>query len=106
MEKGATRYRAYSKGRTTWPIWEDKGRISQIEGAFHFRALKRNIKKPSRKDRTTSAPWISDTTWKLADQRKALGRKSRANQEERRVLTRWFQAALKEYMRSRVSRVE
>ena len=45
-----------------------------------------------------------DTTWKLADQRPELGKKSRANQGERRVLSRRFQAALKEDMRSRVKR--
>ena len=41
----------------------------------------------------------------MAYERTALGRKSRANQEERRVLTRRFQAALKEDGRSRVRRV-
>ena len=42
------------------------------------------------------APWILDTTWKIADQRTELGRKIRTNQGEHRVLTRQFQAALKE----------
>ena len=46
-------------------------------------------------------PWISDTTWKISDQRKALGRKSRTNKGECRVLTRRFHAALKEDRRSR-----
>ena len=69
---------------------------------MHFRALKRKIKKPSRKDRSTSAPWILGTTWKIADQRMALGRKSRTNQVERRVLTQRFHASLKEGSRSRV----
>ena len=41
---------------------------------------KRNIKKLSRKDISTLALWILDTTWKIADQRMALGRKSRTNQ--------------------------
>ena len=41
---GVTRYRAYVKGQTTWPIPEEKGRARQIEGDFHFRVLKRKIK--------------------------------------------------------------
>ena len=69
----------YIKGRTTWPIQKEKGRTRQIEGASRFRDLKMKANKPSRKDRTTSALWIFYTTWKLADQRTALGRKSRAN---------------------------
>ena len=77
----------------------------QIEVALHFRALKMKIKKPPRKDRSTLAPWISDTTWKIAYQKTALGRKSRTNQGEHMVLTRRFQAALKEDKRSRVRRV-
>ena len=63
---------------------------------MHFRALKRKIKKPSGKYRSTLAPWISDTTWKIADHRTTLGSKIRTNQEEHRVLTRRFLAALKE----------
>ena len=43
-EAWVTRYRAYVKGQTTWPIPEEKGRARQIEGDFHFRTLKRNIK--------------------------------------------------------------
>ena len=103
--EGVTRHRAYVTGRTTWPIREEKGRTRQNEGASHFRALKRKVKKPLSKDRTISAPWILDTTWKLADQRMALGRNSRANQVERMVLTRRLQVALMEEMRSRVKRV-
>ena len=94
----------YVKGRTTWPVQEDKGGIRQIEGDFHFRDLKRKIKKPSRKDRSTLLPWISGTTWKIADQRTSLGRKSVTNQGEHRVLTRQFQSALKEDRKSRVRR--
>ena len=60
-------HRAYVKGRTTWPIREEKEIKRQIEGDFKFRDLKRKIKKTSRKDRSTSAPWISDTTWKIED---------------------------------------
>ena len=71
---------------------------------MHFKALKRNIKKKSRKDRSNSVPWISETTGKIVDQRTALGRKSRTNQGEHRVLTRRFQAALKKGRRSRVRR--
>ena len=71
---------------------------------MHFRYLKRKIKKPPRKNRSTSAPWIFDTTWKIADQRTALGRKRRTNQGEHRVLTRRFQAALKEDRKIRVRR--
>ena len=74
------RYRAYVKGRTTWLIQEKKGRTRQIEGVLHFRAMKRKIKNLSRKDRSTLVPWISDTTWKIADQRTALGSRSRTNQ--------------------------
>ena len=72
---------------------------------MQFRALERNINKPSRNYRSTSSPWIFDTTWKIEDQRTALGMKIRTNQGERRVLTRRFQAALKEYRRIKVRRV-
>ena len=61
------RHRAYIKGRTTWPIQEEKGRTRQIEGDFHFRDMKRKIKKLSRKDISTLALWISDTNRKIAD---------------------------------------
>ena len=71
---------------------------------MHFRDMKRKIKKPPRKNRSTSTPWISDATWKIADQRTALGRKRRNNQGEHRVLTRRFQAALKEDRKIRVRR--
>ena len=67
------------------PIREQKGETRHIEVDFHFKALKKKIKKPSRKDRSTLSPWISDTTWKIPYQRTALGRKSRTNQGERRV---------------------
>ena len=40
----------YTKGRTTWPILEEKKITRKIKGALKFRDLKRNIKKPSRKD--------------------------------------------------------
>ena len=56
--EGVTRHRAYVKGRTTWPIQEEKKITRHNEGALHFRALKRKVKKPSKKDRTTLAPWI------------------------------------------------
>ena len=94
-----------SMGKITWPIWE-KGITRQIEGDLQFRDLKSSIKKPSRNDRTTSATWILETIWKLEDQRMALGRKSRSNQGERKVLTQRFQAALKEDRRSRVNIAE
>ena len=68
--------------------------MRQIEGASHLRTLKRKFKKLPMKYRKTSAPWISDTTCNMAYERTSLGSKSRANQEERRVLTRRFQAAL------------
>ena len=71
---------------------------------MQFKALKRKVKKPTRKDRTTSALWISETTWKLVDQRMELGKKRRANQGERRLLAQRFQAALKEDRRIRVRR--
>ena len=98
------RHRAYVKGGTTWTILEEKGRTRHIEGNLQFRDLKRKIKKTSRKDRSISSPWISDTTWKVADQRTALVRKSRTDQGEHRVLTRQCQAALKEDRRNRVRR--
>ena len=99
-----TSNRAYVRGRTTWPVREEKGRTRQIEGDLHFKDLKRKIKKPSRKDRSTLSPWIPETTWKIADQRTALLSKTRTNQEEHRVLTRRFQEALKEDRRSRARR--
>ena len=48
---------------------------------MNLRDLKRKINKPSRKNISTLEPWISDTTWKIADQRTKLGRKIRTNQE-------------------------
>ena len=74
------RHRAYVKEWTTWPIQEEKGRTTQKEDDLHFRDLKRKIKKPSRKDRSNLSPWISEKTWKIADQRTSLRRKSRTNQ--------------------------
>ena len=77
---GVTRHCTYVKGQTTWPIREEKERTRQTDGALHFRDLKRKINKLSRMDRSTSELWISDTTWNIADQRTALGRKSTTNQ--------------------------
>ena len=62
LGEGVMRHRAYIKGRTTWSIREDKWRRRLIEGDLHFRYLKRNTKKPSRKDRQNSAPWILEKT--------------------------------------------
>ena len=73
---------------------------------MHFKDLKRKFKKPSSKYRTTSSPWILDTTCNLEYQRTTLVRKSRASQVERRVLTRKFQKSLKEYRRVRVRILE
>ena len=70
----------------------------------HVMALKRRVKKPSRKDRTTLSLWISDTTSRLVDHRAELGRKCIANQGERKMLTLSFQAALKEGRRCIVMR--
>ena len=103
--EGVTRHRLYVKGQTTWPIQEEKGKTSQIEGASQSRDLKRKANKPSSKNRRTSALWITDTTWNLAYQRTKLVRKSRANQGEHTVLTRRFQLDLWEDSRSRVRRV-
>ena len=52
--EGFMRYCAYVKGHPTWPIQEEKGGTRQ-EGASNSRALKRRVKKPSRKDITNSA---------------------------------------------------
>ena len=71
---------------------------------MHFRDLKRRVKKPSRKDRTTSAPWILDINWKMAYKRTELGRKCRVNQGEHRVLTQRFHMSLKEDRRYRLRR--
>ena len=71
----------------------------------HFIALKRRVKKPSSKDRTTSAQWISDTTCNLSDQKLLLGMKCIANQGEHRTLTRKFQEALKEDRRFKLGGV-
>ena len=70
----------------------------------YFMDLKRKIKKPSRKDISTLATWILDTTWKIADQRMSLRRNSRTNLGEHRVLMRRFQEALKEDRESRLRR--
>ena len=102
--KGVTRHHTYVKVKTTWPIHEEKGSTRQ-EVSSQFRDLKSRFKKPSRKDRTTLAPWISDTTCNVEDQRTALGRKCISNQGERRVLMRRLQAALKDNRRCRVGRV-
>ena len=101
--EGARRHRRYDKELATWPITEVKGGTRQ-EGDSHFMALKRRVKKTSQREITTSEPWISDTTWRMVDQRAELGRKCIANQGERRMLTRGFQAALKEGIICRVRR--
>ena len=87
---GARRHRWYGMELTTWPITEANGGTIQ-EGDYHFMALNQRVKKPSRKGRTTTAPWISDTTWRLADQRAALGRKLISKQGEFRTMTQRFQ---------------
>ena len=66
--EGVREHRRYNKERTTWPITEATGGTRQ-DGDENFMALKRRVNKPSRKDITMSAPWISDTTWRLSDQR-------------------------------------
>ena len=53
LGEGVTSNCTYVKGKTTWPIWEEKGRARQNEGDSNLRALKRKVKKLSRKDRTT-----------------------------------------------------
>ena len=83
--EGVMRHRRYCKDRATWPITSVKGCMGQ-EGDSHFNDLKRRVKKPSRKGRTTMAPCISGSTWRLADQRAALGSKLTANQQECRTL--------------------
>ena len=92
--EGAKRHFWYGKERSTWSITAEKEGIVK-EGNSHFNYLKRMVKKPSQRERTTTAPWISDATWRLADHKVALGRKLTAHQGERRMLTRRFQAAFK-----------
>ena len=101
--EGARRHHWYGKVWATCSIMEAKGGIEQ-EGGSQSIALKQRVKKPSQTGQTTTAPWISDITWRLADQRAALGRKLTANQGEQRMLMRRFQAALKEDRRCRVRR--
>ena len=50
------------------------------------------------------ATWISETTWRLADQRTAMRRRHMTGQRELRASTRIFQEAPKEEMRPRVSK--
>ena len=51
--EGARRHRRYDKELATWPITEVKGGTRQ-EGDSHFMALKRRVKKPPWKGRTTT----------------------------------------------------
>ena len=77
--EGIKRNFCYGKEQATWPITTPKGGTGK-EGDSHFNDLNRRVKKLSRRVRNTTAPWISDTTWRLADQRAALGRKLTENQ--------------------------
>ena len=58
-----------------------------------------------KKSLRTKKPWISDTTWKLADQRMALRSNFMENQQERRTATRRFHLALRKESRYRVRKV-
>ena len=53
----------------------------------------------------TGASWISEDTWRLAGQRTELGQTHTANQIIRRMATRQFQAALREYSRCKVGKL-
>ena len=72
------RHRRYCKDQATWPIMASNGGTVQDEDS-HFNDLKQMVKNILQKTRTT-APWISDATWRLSDQRTALGRNLAANQ--------------------------
>ena len=76
--EGVRKHIWYFKERSTITIMSVKGGTGR-EGRSHFNDLKQRVKKPSRKARTTTAPWISDATWSLADQRTVLGRNIMAN---------------------------
>ena len=102
--EGVRRHQWYCKEQATCPIAETKGGTWQ-EGDSQFNDLKWMVKNPSRKERTTTAPWISDTTWGLEDHRTELGRKITENQQEHRMATQMFQAALKEDRRCRARKV-
>ena len=78
--EGVRRQRRYCKEQATCPITAAKGGRGK-EGDSYFNDLKRGVKNPSQKGRTTTAPKISETTWRLADQRSALGGKLTANQQ-------------------------
>ena len=79
--EGARRHHWYGKFWSTWPIMEAKGGTGQ-EGGPHSIYLKQRVKKPSHTGQTTTVTWISETIWRLEDQRAALGRKLTANQGE------------------------
>ena len=86
IREGVRRHCSYFEKRVTWPITAGKG-VTVQEGGSYFNDLKQMVKKPSRKTRTTTAPWISYATWRIADQRMAMGRKLVTNQQERRTVT-------------------
>ena len=69
-EVGVRRNRGYCKARSIWPIVATKGGPMQ-DRATHSSNLKKAVKKPIWKAQLT-APWISEATWRLADQRTAL----------------------------------
>ena len=76
----ARRHQLYDKERSTWPITSAKGGTGKEVGSY-FNNLKRRFKKPSHMGRTMMATWISDATWRLADQRAEIGKKLTAKKE-------------------------
>ena len=84
----------HCKEQSIWPIVETKEGPVQL-GDSQFSDLKKMVKKPSQKSRKVE-PWISDATWRLADQRTELGRTHMAKHQEQRTEIRRFQAELSE----------
>ena len=96
----AMRHRRYCKERVIWIIAEAKG-VPVQEGYSHFSGLRNMVKKLPR-NTITAVLWISDATWRLVDQREALGRTHTSNQQARRTATGRLQAALIADRRCRV----
>ena len=99
---GVSINRKYCKERSIWIIVAPKWSPIQNEDMI-LKYLKKEVKKPTRTAQE-KATCVSEATWRLADQRKALRRRHTEYQQELRAETRIFQAALQEDRRRRVSK--
>lgn len=94
----------YLRGRKRFPLRPTKmGPATKVDSLFQ--QLKSSIPKAVYDRNTPRRAWISDKTWKLVDQRSALGRSPTYTQKEHRRLSRAVKASLREDRKQRCASV-